>query len=440
LSVRTDDPGAQLRAAAARLELQVVRDRLPLEAAFSRVTGVASRDMGTLRALVSGSLRWHFRLQWQIEQLLHKPPGRRDALLGSLLRTGLYQLQWMRIPDHAAVSATVDAARRLGLQHAGNVVNAVMRRFLRERARLDTAMADVPQALHAHPDWMLSLLQADWPQHWGGIVAANNESAPMWLRINRTRIDRAAYLSRLAKAGMVGHAHPELIAAVRLEQPVAVADLPGYDEGLVSVQDGAAQLAAGRLKLAPGMRVLDACAAPGGKTAHILETCPDVDEVVAVDRDVRRLDTLRDNLARLGLAATVTEADAARPSEWWDGREFDRILLDAPCSALGVIRRHPDIKVLRRPEDLAAVVQLQQRLLRALWPLLAPGGRLVYATCTVVKEENDGQIARFVSACEGAGPAHDQAPLQLLPGEANMDGFYYACLSRQESSQSSRVS
>ncbi len=418
----------------------MVRDRLPLESAFSRVTGVASRDMGTLRALVSGSLRWHLRLQWQIEQLLHKPPGRRDALLGSLLRTGLYQLQWMRIPDHAAVSATVDAARRLGLHHAGGLVNAVMRRFLRERARLDAAMADVPQALHAHPDWMLSLLQADWPEHWGAIVAANNESAPMWLRVNRTRIDRAAYLSRLAKAGMVGHAHPELNAAVRLEEPVAVADLPGYDQGLVSVQDGAAQLAAGFLKPAPGMRVLDACAAPGGKTAHILETCPDVDEVVAVDRDARRIDTLRDNLARLGLAATVTEADASRPSEWWDGREFDRILLDAPCSALGVIRRHPDIKVLRRPEDLAAVVQLQQRLLSALWPLLAPGGRLVYATCTVVKEENDGQIARFVSACEGAGPAHDQAPLQLLPGEANMDGFYYACLSRQESSQSSRVS
>lgn len=440
MSAQAEEPGADLRAAAARLQLRVVRDRVPLEAAFARVSGVAARDMGTLRALVSGSLRWHYRLQWQLEQLLHKPLGKRDALSGALLRIGLFQLQWMRIPDHAAVSATVDAARRLGLHHVGGLINAVMRRFLRERPRLDAAMNDVPRALHAHPDWMLALLEADWPQRWQEIVAANNDTAPMWLRVNLTRTDRAGYLTRLKDEGLFGHAHPDMPAAVLLQAPVAVADLPGHAEGLVSVQDAAAQLAAGRLKLEPGLRVLDACAAPGGKTAHILESCPGIAEVLAVDRDGRRLTTLRDNLARLGLAATVMEADASEPSAWWDGRGFDRILLDAPCSALGVIRRHPDIKVLRRPEDLKAVVQLQQRLLHALWPLLNPGGRLVYATCTVVTEENDGQIARFVPACEGAVPAHEHAPLQLLPGEAHMDGFYYACVDRKESSPSSRVS
>ncbi len=423
-------PGATLRAVAARLQLRVLRDHVPLEVLFARPPGVAPRDLPALRALVSGSLRWHFRLQWQVSRLLLKPLSERDALLGALLRIGLFQLQWLRIPDHAAVSATVDAARELGIARTGGLVNAVMRRFLRERARLDAAMADVPEALHAHPDWMLALLAADWPDRWPEIVAANNAPPPMWLRVNLRRTTREQYLQRLLAEGLGAQPHDSLPAALLMDEPVAVADLPGYAQGLVSVQDGAAQLAVQRLNLRPGLRVLDACAAPGGKTAHMLEACPELAEVVAVDRDSRRLRTLQGNLRRLELAATVIEADAAEPGGWWDGRRFDRILLDAPCSALGVIRRHPDIKLLRTRHDLATVVDLQRRLLKALWPLLIPGGRLVYVTCTVLRCENGKQVDGFLAATDDAVSAPDQPELQLLAGEASMDGFYFACLDR----------
>jgi 16S rRNA (cytosine967-C5)-methyltransferase len=272
-------------------------------------------------------------------------------------------------------------------------------------------------------------VRADWPAEWTAILDANNVAGPLWLRVNLARTTRAAYLERLAAAGIAATAADDVASAVCLTEAMPVEALPGFAAGEVSVQDVAAQRAAGFLDLAPGQRVLDACAAPGGKTGHILEACPGLAEVWAVDR-AKRLDLVADNLRRLNLGAQLIAGDAAAPETWWDGRLFDRILVDAPCSALGVIRRHPDIKVLRRPEDVVRVVLLQQRMIRALWQLLAPGGRLVYATCTFLKRENDEQIAAFCAAQNqgGDGEAVVATTRQWLPGEAQGDGFYYAWL------------
>ena len=419
--------GAQLRAAAARAVARVLRDHEALDDALAATPPPHPRDAALLAALVYGALRWHHRLEWQAAQLLAKPLKAEQVELGALLRLGLFQLQELRIPPHAAVSATVDAAALLGAPGARGLVNAVLRRFQRERAVLEYAAADVPEARFSHPRWLIDAVRRDWPDRFAEMLDANNLPGPLWLRINARRTTREAYLARLAAADIGAHADEEVASAVRLEVPTAVDAIPGFAAGDVSVQDIAAQRAAGYLDLAPGLRVLDACAAPGGKTGHILEACPELAEVWAIDR-AARLPLVAENLARLGLTANLVAGDAADPAAWWDGRPFDRILLDAPCSALGVIRRHPDIKVLRRPDDVARVVKVQQRLLRALWPLLAPGGRLVYATCTFLKCENDEQIAAF---CAYEGELSSAQPgvataRQWLPGEAQGDGFYYA--------------
>jgi 16S rRNA (cytosine967-C5)-methyltransferase len=409
----------------------VLRERIDADDALAAAErDVAERDRALLGALVFGALRWHHRLEWQSARLLAKPLKQGQLELGALLRIGLLQLQQMRIPEHAAVSATVDAAALLGQRDAAPLVNAVLRRFQRERGALDAALAGDDEARLSHPRWLLEQLARDWPDDWDRICTANNSPAPMWLRVNERRTTRADYLARLAAAGLAARPDAEVATAVVLEAPQGVEALPGFAAGEASVQDVAAQRAAGLLDLAQGQRVLDACAAPGGKTCHILESCPGLAEVWALDRDAARLDRVRANLDRLGLAARLVEGDATDPKAWWDGRLFERILLDAPCSAVGVIRRHPDIKVLRRPQDVARAVALQARLLRALWPLLAPGGRLVYATCSVLRTENDAQIADFLAGAESSeGPGTAQlSGCQSLPGDADGDGFYYACL------------
>jgi 16S rRNA (cytosine967-C5)-methyltransferase len=409
---------------------RVVRDAVSAETALAGAPVLAQRDEPLLRALMLGSLRWHHRLQWQVDQLVMRPLARNDAELAALLRVGLFQLQWLRIPDHAAVSATVDACRVLGCGHAGGLVNAILRRFQRERALLEERQAHVDEARFSHPDWLIAALRADWADRAAAILDANNAAPPMWLRVNVRETDPERYVALLRAHGIGAERSTRLPAGILLAEPQATATLPGYDAGQVSVQDGAAQLAAGFMDLRPGLRVLDACAAPGGKTAQMLEACPGL-TVVALDRNAERLDTVREGLARLRIEATLRHADALEPGDWWDGRPFERILIDAPCSALGVIRRHPDIKVLRTPMDVDSAVDIQARLLRRLWPLLAPGGRLVYATCTVLTRENHGQIAAFLAAAPDAEPLGPTASLQLLPGEANMDGFYYACLDKQ---------
>jgi 16S rRNA (cytosine967-C5)-methyltransferase len=420
--------GAEVRAAAARLVARVLVEHVSADDALEADAGVAPRDRSLLGAFVFGALRWHHRLEWQAARLLTKPLKRDQVELGALLRIGLLQLQELRIPPHAAVSATVDAAALLGLRNAAGLVNAVLRRFQRERAELETDMQAVPEARFSHPVWLIDALRSDWPHDWPRILDANNVAAPMWLRVNLRRTTRAAYLETLHAAGIAADASADVATAVRLAAPQPVESLPGFAAGEVSVQDVSAQRAASLLDLAPGQRVLDACAAPGGKTGHILEACADLAEVWAVDRDGARLERVADNLRRLELTARLVTGDATAPSQWWDGRPFDRILLDAPCSAVGVIRRHPDIKVLRRPEDVDRAVALQAELLRALWPLLAPGGLLVYATCTVLRRENDERIAAFrgaAPALELAGPGGPKGWYNL-PGEAEGDGFYYA--------------
>jgi 16S rRNA (cytosine967-C5)-methyltransferase len=393
---------------------------------------VGARDRPLLAALVFGALRWHYRLKWQAGRLLDRPLGAKQTELGALLRVGLLQLQELRIPEHAAVSATVDAAPLLGARHARGLVNAVLRRYLRERGELARAALDVPEARFAHPGWLIEELETDYPRESEAILEANNTAAPMWLRVNLARTTRHEYLAKLAAAGLPASAARDVETAVRLTQPMPVEDLPGFAAGEVSVQDVSAQRAAALLELAPGQRVLDACAAPGGKTGHILEATGGRSEVWAVERDGVRIGRVRENLDRLGLSAKLVTGDATAPAQWWDGAPFDRVLVDAPCSATGVIRRHPDIKVLRRPDDVERAVALQARLLRALWPLVAPAGLLLYATCSLLKRENDAQIAAFRAAEPTIEPATGVASLQLLPEEAGGDGFYYAWLRKPQ--------
>ena len=418
----------------------MVRERVAADDALAAGRGFSARDASLLAALVYGGLRWHHRLEWQAACLLTRPLKARQDELGALLRIGLLQLQHFRIPEHAAVSATVDAAAELGHRGAAGLVNAVLRRYQRERESLDARVGEDDEAAFSHPRWLIDVLRDERPDHWRAILEANNAAPPMWLRVNARRVARPDYLERLAAAGLAAEPSPEVATAIVLEEPQPVTALPGFADGLVSVQDVAAQRAAELLDLRPGLRVLDACAAPGGKTGHMLEAC-DLADVWAVDRETR-LPLVRSNLERLGLTARLVAGDAARPADWWDGSRFDRILIDAPCSALGVIRRHPDIKVLRRPSDVVAAVKLQAQLLRALWPLLSPGGRLVYATCTLLRQENDDQIAAFVAADHGAEPAPVPAgiPRQTLPGEARGDAFYYACLTKPDGVRSPSVS
>ena len=416
---------------AAQVVARVLEERVPADDLLP-AAGVTARDQPLLAALVFGALRWHYRLEWQAKRLLTRPLARDQAALGALLRIGLLQLQELRVPEHAAVSATVDATVVLGLRSARGLVNAVLRRFQREREQLAQAALQADEVRFAHPSWLVDAIRADYPHDWQAVLDANNAPPPMWLRVNLLRTTRAAYLDKLQEAGLAAVAAPDVESAVCLVEPIGVDVLPGFATGEVSVQDLSAQQAARLLELEAGQRVLDACAAPGGKTGHILEAMSGRGAIWAVDRDVARLDRVRDNLERLGLTAKLVAGDATAPSEWWDGEPFDRILIDAPCSATGVIRRHPDIKVLRRPADVDRAVALQARLLQALWPLLRAGGRLVYATCSVLKRENDEQIAAF-RAAEPTIEAEDAvASLQLLPEEARGDGFYYAWLRKPQ--------
>jgi 16S rRNA (cytosine967-C5)-methyltransferase len=422
--------GVGLRESAAAINKAVVNDRQDPEHVLTpALAGLESRDAALLKAMVYGMLRWHHRLDWQFRSLVGGHKAARDSLVASLVRCGLFQIQFLRVPDHAAVASTVEAARQMGKSSRVGLINAVLRRYLREQDEFEPS-PDHPVAFFSHPRWFIKALQDDWPKRWREVLTANNEPPPMWLRVNARQTTAADYQKALLdcqiNARQVAEAGPD---ALLLEQPVAVEQLPGFAAGRVSVQDAAAQLACGFLDLRPGQRVLDACAAPGGKSAHILERYPDL-ELVALDRSPARLARMQAGLQRLGLSADLRSADAAATRTWWDQRPFDRILLDAPCSATGVIRRHPDIKLLRRPDDIQRARTEQARLLDRLWPLLATGGRLVYATCSVLRAENQVMVAEFLDRTADAylPPPGQFSAQQILPGEANMDGFYYACL------------
>jgi 16S rRNA (cytosine967-C5)-methyltransferase len=373
-----------------------------------------------------------------LEQLLERPLPASARPVHGLLLVGLAQLEVLDIPAHAAIGATAEAARDLRQPRLVGLVNAVLRRWQRERETLLERLDGDEVFVHAHPQWLLDALQAAWPGQWQAIVEANNREAPPWLRVNRRRTDRDAYLERLHAIGLETRIDARLPDAVQLSRSLAPHTLPGWDEGLVSIQDGAAQFVVEALDPRPGQRVLDACAAPGGKAAALLEAA-DID-LLALDRDAQRLHRVEQTLQRLGLVADVRCADAATVADWWDGRPFDRILIDAPCSATGVIRRQPDIRWHRRAGDIGALAATQARLLDALWPLLGAGGRLVYATCSVLPDENAGQIDAFLvrhpdARVRDPGPGFGRAAgvgRQRLPGEDGMDGFFHAIIERAE--------
>ena len=432
----TPSDAARARATAALVLADVMAAHRFLDQALTeRLSALALPTVAALvQELAYGTLRWYFPLHAIAHALLQKPLKPKDADLLALLLLGLYQLRHLRVAPHAAVTETVNATEVLAKPWAKGLLNACLRRALREPARVEAAATATPAARYSHPPWLIEQLRAAYPDRWQQIVAVNNERPPMVLRVNArlTRVD--SYLEQLRAAGIDATALPPLPEAIRLTQPVPVTALPHFDDGWVSVQDAAAQWAALWLAPAPGSRVLDACVAPGGKAAHLLERHPHI-ELVGVDVDAARLARVRQNVERLRLSADLIAADAAALDDWWDGRPFDYVLIDAPCSATGVLRRHPDIKLRRQPQELAALTASQARLLRGVWPALKPGGKLLYVTCSVLPVENEQQIAAFVAAHRAdrlpVGPAAAGEGWQIVPGENSMDGFYYAGLRKR---------
>lgn len=392
------------------------------------------QEKAFVQAVCYGVCRYYHRLQFLLSQLLDKPI--KDAEIYALALVGLYQLAFMRVKNHAAVSETVNACPKKK-SWAKNLINALLRRYLREQETLAKLANENPVALYSHPKWLISRLEKDWDEKVVQIFEAANQPPPMILRVNFLQTTREAYLQLLAEAEIDAQAVEICPSAIRLIKPVGVTALPNFESGMVSVQDTAAQFAAGLLELEAGQRVLDLCAAPAGKTAHILESQPNL-ECVAVDIDAARMQRVETNLQRLNLSAQLIVGDATEPQTWWDGKLFDRILVDAPCSALGVIRRHPDIKLLRRAQDLMALPALQAQILNAAWSMLKEGGLLVYATCSILKAENEQQIAQFLASNANTqeipfakNPA--QHGWQILTGENDCDGFYYARLRKVNS-------
>lgn len=445
-----DERGGQTRAAAAVAVDQVLAGGRSLDKALKTALSdrLSERDRAFVKALAFGALRWHHRHRLIIGALLDRPLRSRDRILEALLSVGLFQLIDARQPGYASVSATVDATRQLQRPRASGLVNATLRRFLREQnTALPKALAR-DEGRYSHPQWLIDRLRVDWGDQAQQILTFALAQPPMWLRVNAARSDADATVELLQSMhGIKATTLAGFPSAVCLVQPVSVSDLPGFADGLVSVQDAAAQLAAELLDAAPGMHVLDACAAPGGKTGHILERAGGQLDVVAADVDDARNKMIAQNLKRLGYSAQILTADVQATGAWAGDingeATFDRILIDAPCSATGVIRRHPDIKFLRRSEDIRIFAARQARILDALWPLLKPGGRLLYATCSVLRAENHEVVGEFFrkhpDATEIRSPnvivpeAVETVPgpgYQLLPGPANTDGFYYALMER----------
>jgi 16S rRNA (cytosine967-C5)-methyltransferase len=428
----------------------VLDDRRNLPTEFARHESADPRDRALSRHLAFSVIRWLIAVEWLAAQLLQRPLKKKDQDVHRLILLGLTQLWHDRAASHAVVNETAECARTIGKPWAVGVINAILRRFQREREHWLDKLSQTPEQW-AHPVWLLNTLQKDWPEDWQAIARANNEQPPMWLRINRGADLRGehdrpgkvietiseAVTGPLEEAGFSLVGHPHAPEAIRVEPAAPVESIPGFGQGRLSVQDAAAQLAVHLMDVAPGQNVLDACAAPGGKTCHILETCPEI-RLTAVDADASRLEMIRANLKRIrpknAGEVQLVAADAADTQAWWDGVLFDRILLDAPCSATGVIRRHPEIRHLRQRESIVTSTATQAELLRKLWPLLKPGGMLVYATCSVLDAENSVQITDFLQNRTGA----QEVPIdsgwgmptrhgrQILPGQDKMDGFYYA--------------
>ena len=428
------------RLAAARALAPVLAGKASLGTSLSEpLQKVAPRDRGLTQELAFGTARWQPRLAGLAEKLLQKPFKSADKDVEALLLIGLYQLFYTRVPEHAAIGETVGCATTLKKPWAKGLLNAVLRRAQREGADMLVELERDPVIRHAHPRWLQKALKAHWPNDWEAICAGNNGHPPMTLRVNRQRTNRDDYLKQLTDAGIAAHACQLSVDGIQLDSACDVHQLPHFAEGAVSVQDEAAQLAADLMDLQAGQRVLDACCAPGGKTCHMLEREPQLAHMVALDLEPHRLQRVADNLQRLQLNAEMVAADARDTAKWWDGQQFDRILLDAPCSATGVIRRHPDIKLARQADDIPALAALQAEIIDAVWPTLAPGGIMVYATCSVLPTENSDSVSAFLARTPDAEVLPIEAewgvaqPVgrQLFPQLAGHDGFYYARLRKR---------
>ena len=425
-------PGVATRVLVAKVLDAVVHNGRSLKAELAKALPqlADSRDRALLEAMCFSALRQRARYDAALRLWLQKPLGAKDGELRALLLAGFAQIDALGLPAHAALSVTVEAARVLGRPHQAGMVNALLRRAQREGFPEIDASA-------AWPAWLRNKISLQWEVHAPAIFEASAHVAPLWLRVNRARCTRDEYAGRLQAAGIAAATDESLPDALRIDVPVAVTALPGFAEGDVSVQDGSAQQVADALPLTIGMRVLDACSAPGGKAAHLLERDPSL-RLLALDVDRRRLSRVEETLARTGVEAELQVADATNLDAWWDGSPFDTVLLDAPCSATGIVRRQPDVLLHRKPEDLVALTALQARLLDAVWKVLKPGGVMLYATCSILKEENEHQVAAFLSRTPDASadtlPAHYGHPAghgrQRLPGEQRMDGFFYARISK----------
>lgn len=425
-----------VRAAAAQVLGKILQGQGSLSSLLPAIQAkVNEKDRPLLQELCFGTCRFHPQLSAYIECLVDKPLRAKDSDIQALLLLGLYQLLHTRIPDHAALSETVEAARALKKSWATTLINGVLRKFQRDKSKLDKLLAQNFAFQNNHPAWIEGVLRKYWPEQIEDIIAANNIHPPFTLRLNTHKVSREEYLRQLDAQSINAKATQFSPYGITLEQACDPRELPLFAEGGISVQDEAAQLSADLLELSPNLRILDACSAPGGKTGHMLEREPSL-EVLALDADERRLARVRENLLRLNVQAAVCSGDATQPESWWDGQLFDRILLDAPCSATGIIRRHPDIKILRTPEELDRLAKLQLQLLNKLWPLLKPGGILLYATCSIMPKENTHIVESFVNRhpdaiCDELTPDWGLAQAygrQLLPQSTAHDGFYYARL------------
>ena len=394
---------------------------------------VSDKDKALLQELCFGVLRTLPQQEWLISKLMSRPMTGKQRTIHYLIMVGFYQLLHTRIPPHAALAETVEGAVVIKRPQLKGLINGVLRQFQRQQEELLAEFADSDKRF-LHPEWLLKRLQKAYPSQWQAIVEANNQRPPMWLRVNRNHHTRDEWLALLETAEMNGFTHDAYPDAIRLASPAPVQSLPGFEQGWVTVQDASAQGCMTYLEPQNGDRILDLCAAPGGKTTHILEAAPKA-SVMAVDIDEQRLSRVYDNLKRLGMKAEVKQGDGRTPAQWCGDEQFDRILVDAPCSATGVIRRHPDIKWLRRDRDINELAQLQSEILDAIWPHLKPGGTLVYATCSVLPEENSQQIAAFLKRTSNATlrttGTPDKPGIQNLPGAEDGDGFFYAKLIKE---------
>lgn len=395
----------------------------------------SGKDKGLLQELCYGVLRYLPELEQHVRRFVKKPLTGKQRVFHFLMMVGIYQIKFTRIPDHAAVAETVAATAILKNRHLKGMVNAVLRSYQRD-PELDNVEQLADPVRFNHPSWFINKIKAGYPENWQHILEQNQQRPPMWLRVNQQKSTVENYLTLLAEQEIVVRQVAPISQAILLEQAADVTKLPHFDEGWVSVQDGAAQMAAPLLNAQTGDNILDCCAAPGGKTCHILELTPDIKAMTAIDVEESRLVRVNENLTRLGLNAKVIAGDAANPKQWFDGELFDRILLDAPCSGTGVIRKNPDIKWLRRATDIDALVILQKQILSAIWALLKPGGTMIYATCSILPEENCQQIENFIAdttdaVLEPLEITEHSNDWQILPGDNSMDGFYYAKLSKK---------